>query len=234
MRAAACPIFATDSKSLQGKEGARRFPLPHRAAPGRPSWQTPSHAARRPLFLPLPTPLRGRRGPASFHQLGPEGAAATVQGPAACLPAGTPGLGDRFSIWVCSFLTEVIPAQSPKSLHYFLVNRAFPSQNHQHFCVAPTSGFDWPRPRMDAGALTLWRGRRGRPASLPRSRPGQGRGGRGRETPGLCLCLHSLPGPRLCRGSPGLCLPVAVFSALPAQSSWPQPSPPGVPHTPGQ
>lgn len=47
----------------------------------------------------------------------------------------TPHVSGLGSICVYSFPVRSSPAQSPKSLHYFSVNRAFPSQNNQHFSL---------------------------------------------------------------------------------------------------
>lgn len=74
-----------------------------------------------------------------------------------------------------------------------------------------------------------------RPACFPsplKAGPGEGRLGEGDPRP---LPVSALPAwAQALQGEPRALSPVAVFSALPAQSSWPQPSPPGVPHTPGQ
>lgn len=53
-----------------------------------------------------------------------------------CGPRGA--RGDLLGICVCSFPAEIIPSTNPpKSLHYFFVNRAFPSQNNQQFLLLP-------------------------------------------------------------------------------------------------
>lgn len=103
----------------------------------------------------------------SPRELHPTGSASDTPGRLWGSPRGPAGV--LCSVCIRSFPAEVIRSPNPpKSLHYFFVNRAFPSQNNQHFSVAPTSGFDWPQPcGVDAGALTLWRGERGEPAFLP-------------------------------------------------------------------
>lgn len=170
----AFPIFATNSKSLQGSE-----PTPW-AAPGLPPrWIVCSARAPTlqdtPPFLPAQcadSPLG--QGPSvhprylsqGLHPAQPKGAAPYRLGLGQCKtratgrPGTTPHVvpGGPLGICACSLPAEIIHSTNPpKSLHYFFVNRAFPSQNNQHFSVAPTSGFDWPQPRgVDAAALTLW------------------------------------------------------------------------------
>lgn len=122
------PLCAGDSKSLRGKEGAPLSPLPY--CPTTPSGGDPKpHCRERPLpaiASPGDCMAWGAKGRGRLPPAQPRGISSR------CLPAGgNPSIGRP----VCSRLRS--SSTIPQSLHYFSVNRAFPSQSHQHFCVAP-------------------------------------------------------------------------------------------------
>lgn len=116
--------------------------LPHPGAPGRAPLVVRACAC--PTFATDCVPS-GQRANPPLHTSPPPLSRAWAPSTAtpSPLPVGTPGLLPAWP-WETRSASAFTPSrlrspqhQRPESLHYFLVNRAFPSRNHQHRFVAP-------------------------------------------------------------------------------------------------
>uniref|UniRef100_M3Z807 Uncharacterized protein n=1 Tax=Mustela putorius furo TaxID=9669 RepID=M3Z807_MUSPF len=193
------PLCAGDSESLRGKEGALSH-CPTR--PGHsPSGGDPKPHCRERSLPAIASPGGCRAWRAKGRGLLPPAQSRGIS--SRCPPAGGNPSTGRPVQRLRLLPTEVVPAQSPKSLHYFSVNRAFPSQSHQHFCVAPHLALIGPASSDGCWSPDVMR--RGRPLPLlpAQGQAGGGVGGGGRTQASARRSVCSLPGPGSAGGVPG-------------------------------